>query len=784
MNEQAQTRRHTKVPRLNVPEVLVTIDSASTKDIDDAVSVQALADGWSRVVVCIADPTKLVLPGSTEDENAKLLGATVYAGESAVRKMLPSVISEVKGSLVAGERRKAFVFEMSLDQSLEVVSFRIGRQEIEVSHRLSYEDVPTILQDQAHACFQVISAASTLAHGLLAKRRGRGAMALYDLQRMIYMDEEGRLLQLARRDQVVGHIVVQELMILANTQLARYMVEHSIPGLFRNHVAKAAAPESSELAATMETWLKSGTADVNKAKEMFSVLLGRADYGSTARGHYALAEACYTHGTSPLRRYADLVNLRQIKCHLKNLPYVYEQDEVQALGELLTVKAIERKEERSEGFKRVVQEHAARALERGKLEHLADHEMVAAIKIAAAGGVLPAELSAELRRRLANSLVTDKITDALLLTVPAKQWDEQLRSAFVDWVALIPTRAVHLLMHAQQTGFLKELHVTAVGEGTAFEGQVRLQTDQGSVEFRAPGTRKRDAEQAACARAVLWLAGVDMEETLRIVTADASTPGVTGNPKGALLELCQQQGISSPVFEVSSQGPSHAMVFACQASLSVAGELLVGTARGCSSKKDAEAVASGDLLQQVKARASTKPSARPAPAAAPAAGPGPAASGNPKGALLEFCQKLGVTPPVFTTDAAGPAHAMSFTCTVTLQVNGQRYVATAPGRKSKKDAEAAASADLLAQLGNGVHRQGTPASAEPSNDNPVGALQEMAQKRKWASPAYVFTTLSEVPPKFRATVTVAGPKAGTYSGEATTKQEAKTRAARAALSGR
>lgn len=782
MNQHAEKRRHQKVPKVSIPEVLVTIDSASTRDIDDAVSVETLPDGGSRVLVCIADPTKLVLPGSTEDENAKLLGATVYAGESAIRKMLPGLISEVKGSLVAGERRKAFVFEVMLDQRLDVVSFKIGRQEIEVSHRLNYEDVPAILEDQAHPCFKAITAASAVGHGLLAKRRGRGAMALYDLQRLIYMDEEGRLQQLARRDQVVGHIVVQELMILANTHLARYMVEHSIPGLFRNHVAKAAAPDSAELAATMETWLRSGTADVSKAREMFSVVLGRADYGATARGHYALAEACYAHGTSPLRRYADLVNLRQIKCHLKGIPYVYEQDEVQALGELLTVKAIERKEERSEGFKRVVQEHAARALERGTLEHLADHEMVAAIKIAAAGGVLPAELSSELCRRLANSSVTDKITDALLLTVPARQWSEELRSAFVDWVVLIPTRAVHLLMHGQQTGFLRDLHVTARGEGTAFEGEVRLSTGDGSAEFRAPGTRKRDAEQAACARAVLWLAGVDKEETLRIVTAGAAQPAVTGNPKGALLEWCQKRNISPPVFEGSAQGPSHAMVFACQASLVVSGARLVGAARGCSSKKDAEAAASADLLSQVRARQGAEQVANTAPAAVTSTVAVQTAGGNPKGALLEFCQKAGIQPPVLATEASGPAHAMTFTCAASMEASGQRFVATSRGAKSKKDAEAAACADLLAQVRGSVDQPASQPPAAPGAGNPVGALQEMAQKRKWASPTYVFATLSEVPPKFRATVTVAGPRAGTYSGEATTKQEAKTRAARAALS--
>lgn len=684
--------KRAKVPQIEVPEVLVTIDSASTQDIDDAVSVEALPDGSFKVLVCIADPTKLVLPCSTEDENAKLLGATVYAGDSAVRKMLPGVISEKLGSLVAGHPRKAFVFVVTLDAGLDVSSFEISRQRITVSHRLTYEDVPEILQNRDHPCSPLITASSTLAHGLLAKRRGRGAMALYDLQRMIYMDEEGRLLQLARRDQVVGHIVVQELMILANTQLARYMVDHGIPGLFRNHIAKAAAPESAELATTMETWLKSGTADLSRAKEMFSVLLGRADYGATARGHYALAEACYTHGTSPLRRYADLVNLRQIKAHLRGDPFFYEQEDLQALGELLTTKAIERKEERSDGFKRVVQAHAARALERGTLEHLADHEMVQAIKIGAAGECLPAELSAELCRRLANSFVTDKITDALLVNLPAAAWSDELRAAFAGWVSLIPTRAVHLLMHGEQTGFIKAVQISAAGEGTSFEGLVNVATADRSGEFRAAASRKREAEQAACVQAVLWLVGVEPGEATGAAVTSSVNRTVTGNPKGALLELCQKHGINPPAFANSGQGPSHAMVFACEATLAVAGDRLVARANGASSKKEAEAVASADLLEQLKGRVG-----RAAPARAVQAG-----------------------------KAGQPAQQMS--------------------------------------------------------SNPIGTLQEMAQKMKWPSPAYAFLTISEVPPKFKATVTVSGPRAGQYSGEASTKQDAKAHAARAALS--
>lgn len=684
------TKKITNVAKelIPVPACLVTIDSESTLDIDDAISVENLADGSFRIVVCIADPTGLVPPGCTEDENAKLLGATVYVRDKAVRKMLPARISESAGSLVAGQERKAFVFEVLMSADLEVQGFKIQCQTIKVSHRLSYEDIPAILVDKGHPCYHLLGAASTLAHGLLAKRRGRGALALYDLQRMIYLDEEGRMVQLARQAEVVGHVIVQETMVLANTLLARYLVEHEVPALFRNHLAKPAAPPASDIAQTVETWFRSGSIDADRATEMFAVMLGKASYDSTVRGHFALAEACYTHGTSPLRRYADLVNLRQLKRHLKGLPFLHQQEELAALGEELTFKAAQRKEERSEGFKDVVKASAERALERGTLHRLADHELVQAIKLATGAGAIPDVLSEELCRRLARGMVTDKITDALFVALPPDLWPAALREAFVSWVALIPTRAVHLLMHGDQTGYLQGVNISSAGAATSFEGVVTVTFNGQTKAFRAPAPRKKDAEQAASTLAVLWLVGTpEAEVAATLQSATPNKPAITGNPKGALMELCQKRGWQPPTFTSSGQGPSHAMVFECEALLTTSnGGTFRANAKGASSKKEAEAFACAEILTRLN-------------------------------------------------------------CT---------WDEPSPPSPSAPDAAAA-------------------------SDNPIGALQEMAQKGKWTPPAYTFEVLSEVPPRFRATVTTTGPKAGRYTGEATTKQEAKTLAALRAL---
>jgi ribonuclease R len=663
------------------PEHLVTIDSQSTRDIDDAIGVEQLESGF-RVVIAITDPTGLVKPGSTEDENARLLGATVYVRDTALRKMLPPSISEHRGSLIAGAGRKVFAFEAVLDASLELMSFRVVRQFMTVTERLSYDDIPRILQGETSSLQGALKAAASLGHQLLTKRRKSGALALYDLARMLYMDDEGRFIQLARQEEVIGNIIVQELMILGNSLVAGYMVHHEIPAIFRNHKAKSAAPPSDELFGTIESWLNSGTMDVSKIESTFAVLMGKAAYGATVTGHYALALPFYAHLTSPLRRYADLVNLRQLRAYLKKIPFPHSQDELQVLADDLNEKAQDRKDERSNGFKQVVKAHAARAIENGSVERLADHEMVQAIKMRVSPGGLPEILTDELVRRLDRAMVTDKIVDCLLQD-GGSDWPSTLKTAFAKWLAEAPARGVNLLTHAHQSGFLSALDISATGEGTVFEGSVSIaRPGAPAATFSANGSRKRDAEQLACVKAVLWLIGAAVPEEV----AHEQVVKVGGNPKGRLLELCQANAWPMPVYVSSGKGPSHAMVFQAEVSLSVGDVVHREFFSGAANKKDAEAQVSARLLLKLK-------------------------SASPK----------------------------------------------------KAEATIAVAAD-------------------PSTEwNPIGELQEIAQRAGIKPPEYAFDVLSEVPPKFRATVVVAAPVAGRYAGEASTKQEAKKNAARKAL---
>lgn len=134
---------------------------------------------------------------------------------------------------------------------------------------------------------------------------------------------------------------------------------------------------------------------------------------------------------------------------------------------------------------------------------------------------------------------------------------------------------------------------------------------------------------------------------------------------------------------------------------------------------------------------------------------------------------------MFSVTSEGPPNAPTFACKVRLALPGQVLEAVAPSAPTKKEAEARAALRLLPQARSHVG----PAAPQPStgSPNPIGMLQESAQKERWAMPAYTVQQRSATPPQFVAVVSVQGPVAGEFKGSGSTKQEARSRAAQAAL---
>lgn len=615
--------------------LLVTIDSASTRDIDDAFTIQPRPGGGFDLLVAIADPSVFVPVGSADDLAAMAMAATIYVRESPSQRMLPPSISEDRASLVQGKLRDAMLLRVLLDASMRVVQFSVGFAPITVTQRLTYDEVPALIQGQSGPVASMLALASAVATELFAGRRSSGALALFDVSKRVMTDEEGRLLQMPSSGAMVGHLIIQELMILANASMAQYLASQNVPGLYRNHVPQLAAPPAADLASSLQAWIASGAADTASIAQRIQAAIGRAQYAPILGGHYGLAIPCYTHGTSPLRRYADLVNVRQLKALVQQRPFPYTQAELHEIAHSINRTLDERRDAVSESYKEALRAKTEAALRNDRLTGAPDHVLVQAIKLMAAAGTVDEALAAELHRLLDRDALTDKVADAMIAEWrTAAIWPQRLAQDFLAWVGAAPGRSMHLLLHGKQVGVFGAADIDSSGSGTHFEATCRITRDGTEFIGRASSTRKRDAEQLAVVAALADMLGCRPPASREQAPVLATSPS-SANPKGSLLELVQTRGWPFPVIAHEMSGPSHAPHFSVVVTVQTPGRNFTAQGGG-PSKKHAEASACEQLLGQLE---SFLPAAPPQPAAG--------AGDNPVGALQEHAQQRKAPMPVY-----------------------------------------------------------------------------------------------------------------------------------------
>lgn len=689
---------------------LFTIDEPHSRDLDDAICVERAADGW-RVTIAIANPSLEVAIDSEADLRARGLGATLYRGRSATEPMLPREISEGRSTLAAGMARQAMLIHLQIDRAGQVLHADVGLDEVVVARRLAYSDVPRIALDRADELNTPISNAIGLASQLLQIRRARGALAIYDQKRMLLTDEEGRIRQHAP-DTMVGHIVVQEFMIAANAAVAELAATREIPFLFRTHEPRLSAPRGIAAAESFEAWMAGGVDSIAAASQRLNLVVKKARYSSELLGHYGLNLPAYAHVTSPLRRYSDLVDQRQLVAHVLGRPLPYTQHELEAIGQELFDLAAAQAEDTSSYFKAPVIERAMAALGSGgalPLSSLADNELGQAVKAAIEGSSFVPPLVEELRRRMSHGLLADKI--AVRLLEGRSALPRELIDCFAEMVRVRPASAVSFLNHAKAVGAVASLEIESDGlPGRAGEPSSDFVADAtlheaGSDKVfrgRGRGSRKKEAEQAA-----MVLVFYDFLGAARCVDivpgSDAFPPPPAtlkaaphGNPKGALLELSQKFGLPAPAFETTATGPSNALAFTCVCTFEWNGSMLLARSDPASTKKAAEALAAQGLLEQVAESGPPQVEAdRAPPQPSPVAQQRATASGNPISMLQELAQKQRLANPSYSFEELAKTPNTSYRCRLVLDLSGRvlDVQATAATKQSAKTAAAAAALD-------------------------------------------------------------------------------------------
>ncbi len=667
-------------------QTFLAIDSPTTRDVDDAIAIAPVAGdggGWD-VSVLIANPAAFVPIGSTEDTFARKQGATVYMAQRTVQSMLPRPIAERKAALVAGEKRSALKIDLRISDTFDVAIKGLSFKDIAIDAHVPYTTVAERARNEADDLHGTLRQMIGVSQGLLASRRQHGALAYYDLNRLLFLDEEGRMKQAKNADDAIGQVLVQEFMILSNAAIASWAVEHDLPFLFRNHHAKNAAPPAPDLAKTVQGWLSGTALNENAAREQLEMILGVASYGADLTGHYALNLPAYTHGTSPIRRYPDLVNQRQLFAALTGATPPYSKGELAVIAGEVNETLAKRRQERSDGFKETVVRRATAALNTQRFDTLADHELSQTLKLASASREYPDALVATVVDRIRQGILSDKVFDRLL-EAPGGTLPRPISEAWADLLTQTPPRACHLINYGLQAGLFSDYRTSPsrknpdAGPFVDHSTITRLE-DGVTLQSVGASTKKQDASNIAAARLLMAHMGISPPAAKTAPTAaNANQAGI--NHKGRLLERCQKHRWAMPRFETSMEGPTNAATFHCTATLRIGQqEFTASTSTGASTRIGAEQAAAEALLL-------TLPSGQANNAVV-------SSTDNPIGALQELCQKAGFPMPIYTVlDAVDGA----FTCTVRAsQLLKQEFSATA---SSKADAKRAAASLAIESLG-------------------------------------------------------------------------------------
>ncbi len=316
---------------------LITIDGADARDFDDAVFARALSDGF-QLIVAIADVAHYVRPGSALDDEANLRGTSVYFPDRVI-PMLPETLSNGLCSLNPRVDRLALVCEMRIDANGKVKSSRFHNGVIRSHARLTYDQVRRMmeqgdqrLRERYAEVMDNLDALYALYRKLRKRRERRGALDFDSEAVYFQFDSEGRVENIRPYVRHDAHKLIEECMIAANVEAARFVSGQELPMLFRVHEPPQSAkledleaflsaqgikvrwksePEPAQFAAIQAQVAGRPTAPLVNAVLLRALSL--AVYQPENLGHFGLALSAYAHFTSPIRRYPDLLLHRAIK---------------------------------------------------------------------------------------------------------------------------------------------------------------------------------------------------------------------------------------------------------------------------------------------------------------------------------------------------------------------------------------------------------------------------------------------------------------------------------------
>jgi ribonuclease R len=333
-----------------------TIDPLTARDFDDALSYKVLENGHVEIGVHIADVTHFVRPGTALDREAFRRSTSVYLVDR-VAPMLPERLSNVVCSLRPHEDRLCFsaVFEFTPDGK-KIVSEWFGRTVIHSQRRFTYEEAQEVIETRKGDFADELYRLNEFAKASRAERMSSGALNFEAPELQFRLDETGKPVSVQVKERKDAHLLVEEYMLLANQQVAGYIYHApakrglpEIPYIYRIHDLpdrdrlaefarfvkefgyKLKIDSPQQIAQSLNNLMKeaAGSEDIVLFQQQAIRCMAKAVYSTNNIGHYGLAFAHYSHFTSPIRRYSDVIAHRLLAENLDGRSFRANKSELE-----------------------------------------------------------------------------------------------------------------------------------------------------------------------------------------------------------------------------------------------------------------------------------------------------------------------------------------------------------------------------------------------------------------------------------------------------------------------
>lgn len=323
----------------------MTIDPADAKDFDDALSFRTLSDGTYEIGVHIADVSHYVREGDTIDKEAQERGTSIYLVDRVI-PMLPEVLSNDLCSLRPNEDRLAFSAVFTMDAQAHILSQWYGQTVIHSDRRFSYQEAQEVIDAQAGDQLDALNTLMALSRIIRKQRTAHGAIAFDQPEVKFELDEHKHPIAVHVKERTETMLMIEDFMLLANKSVAEHIDKlckdkgrdtafvyriHDVPDPekiedlaiflhalgyeFETNKGQVRPKDINKLLKEIE-----GSPEESLIKTATIRSMAKAVYSTKNIGHYGLAFKHYTHFTSPIRRYPDLMAHRMLRRHLDGSP--------------------------------------------------------------------------------------------------------------------------------------------------------------------------------------------------------------------------------------------------------------------------------------------------------------------------------------------------------------------------------------------------------------------------------------------------------------------------------